>query len=198
LETKYLSAIPETFFTAYGSLFESLKLKKGETLLIRGATCALGYASIQLAKSVGAKVIGTTHKQEKMHFITDLGAEAILDSGKIGGTIYADKVLELIGPKTLLDSMRCLNQGGICCNTGILGGVYYLNDFDPIKDIPNGTYLTGFFSNYPTQKAIDNIFKLIKKGKITPFVGAEYKFANIRDALIAQTKGVDGKIVVTM
>ena len=36
--------------------------------------------------------------------------------------------------------------------TGILGGVYALNGFDLIKDIPNGVYLTGFFSNYPTQQ----------------------------------------------
>ena len=32
--------------------------------------------------------------------------------------------------------------------------VFTLNDFDPIKDIPNGVYLTGFFSNYPTKVEI--------------------------------------------
>jgi NADPH:quinone reductase-like Zn-dependent oxidoreductase len=198
LDIKYLAAIPETFFTAYGSLFGSLNLKKGETLLVRGATSALGYAAIQLAKTVGAKVIGTTHKKEKMHFITDLGAEAILDNGNLGGTVYANKILELVGPKTLRDSLQCLYLGGICCNTGILGGVYYLDEFDPIKEIPHGTYLTSFFSNYPTQEDIDNIFKLIEKGKITPFVAAEYKFSEVKQAIKAQEKGANGKIVVTL
>ena len=198
MENKYLAAIPETFFTAYGSLFECLGLKKGETLLIRGATCALGYAAIQLAKAIGAKVIGTTHKQEKMHFVTDLGAECILDNGTIAGTVYANKVLELIGPKTLRDSMKCLYHGGICCNTGILGGVYYLDGFDPIKEIPNGTYLTGFFSNYPTQEDIDNIYKILDSANIKPFIGASFKFSEIKEAIKAQEKGVNGKIVVTM
>lgn len=37
-----LGAIPETYFTAYGSLFECLKLKKEDVLLVRGAICYLG------------------------------------------------------------------------------------------------------------------------------------------------------------
>ena len=42
-----LAAVPETWFTAWGSLFECLQLKSEDTLLIRGATCALGYARSQ-------------------------------------------------------------------------------------------------------------------------------------------------------
>lgn len=55
-----------------------------------------------------------------------------------------------MGPKSLLDTMRCVRKGGIVCDTGILGGIYALDGFDPIKDIPNGVYLSGYFSNYPT------------------------------------------------
>ena len=47
-----MAAVPETWFTAWGSLFESLQLTPDDTLLIRGVTCALGYASIQLAKAL--------------------------------------------------------------------------------------------------------------------------------------------------
>lgn len=199
LDIEHLAAIPETFYTAWGSLFECLKLESEDTLLVRGATSALGYASMQIAKALGCRVIGTTHKKEKMHFITDLGCEAILDSeGKIVGKIYANKVLELIGPKTLRDSLRCCYRGGIVCNTGILGGEYFLNGFDPIKEIPNGVYLTGFFSNYPTQEAADSLFKFIDKHNLKPFIGASYKFNDIKLAIKAQEKGVDGKIVVIM
>lgn len=52
-----LAAIPETYFTAYGSLFEGLLLNAKDTLLIRGATSTVGQASIQLAKAVGATVV---------------------------------------------------------------------------------------------------------------------------------------------
>ncbi len=41
-----LGAVPETYFTAWGSLFECLHLIADDTLLIRGATCALGYAAV--------------------------------------------------------------------------------------------------------------------------------------------------------
>ena len=199
LDIKHLAAIPETFYTAWGSLFECLKLESKDTLLVRGATSALGYASMQIAKALGCHVIGTTHKKEKMHFITDLGCEAILDSeGKIAGKIYVNKVLELIGPKTLRDSLRCCYRGGIVCNTGILGGEYFLNGFDPIKEIPNGVYLTGFFSNYPTQEAVDSLLAFIDEHNLKPFIGASYKFNDIKLAIKAQEKGVDGKIVVIM
>ena len=128
-----------------------------------------------------------------------MGCEAILDSdGKIAGKIYVNKVLELIGPKTLRDSLRCCYRGGIVCNTGILGGEYFLNGFDPIKEIPNGVYLTGFFSNYPTQEAVDSLFEFIDEHNLKPFIGASYKFNDIKLAIKAQEKGVDGKIVVIM
>ena len=48
-----MGAIPETYFTAWGSLFECLHLQPSDRLLIRGATCALGYVSVQLAKALG-------------------------------------------------------------------------------------------------------------------------------------------------
>lgn len=58
------------------------------------------------------------------------------------------------------DSMKVLKKHGICCVTGILGGIEYINQFDP-KYIPNGKCLTSFFSNYPNQEIIDNIFNMI-------------------------------------
>ena len=61
-----LAAVPETWFTAWGSLFECLQLKPEDTLLIRGATCALGYAAIQIARALGCRVVATTHREAKL------------------------------------------------------------------------------------------------------------------------------------
>lgn len=101
-----MGAIPETYFTAWGSLFECLHLQPSDRLLIRGATCALGYVSVQLAKALGCTVIGTTHKEEKLSLLKEAGCdEAILDDGSmkeiIGGV---NKALELVGIKTLRES----------------------------------------------------------------------------------------------
>jgi len=195
-----LGALPETFFTAWGSLFERLNLSAGETLLVRGGTCALGYAAIQLAKALGCKVIATARKKENLPLLKEAGAdEAVSDIGRLAGTIKADKALELVGPKTLKDTMLCVRRGGIVCNTGVLGGVYYLNGFDPIKDIPAGVYLTGFFSNYPTQKSIDEMMSFIEKHKIRPKTGAVFAFDDIKKAIAVQESGaVSGKIVITV
>ena len=199
LSWERLAAVPETYFTAWGSLFECLQLKPDDTLLIRGATCALGYAAIQIAKALGCKVIATTHRESKLPLLTDAD-EAVLDDGTLSGEVSGvTKALDLVGPKYLRDTLRAVEKGGIVCNTGILGGVFALNGFDPIKEIPNGVYLTGFFSNYPTQETVDDIMAFLNKHRLEPMIGASYDFDHIRDACIALDGGkVNGKIVVTV
>ena len=194
-----LGAVPETYFTAWGSLFECLHLTANDTLLIRGATCALGYAAIQLAGALGCKVIATTHREDKLTLIAEAD-EAVLDDGRLTGRVHGvTKALDLIGPRNLRDTLTAVEKGGIVCQTGLLGGVYALSGFDPIKDIPNGVYLTGFFSNYPTQQVMDEIFAFLNEKKLAPVSGRVYDFEHIRDAVIAQDEGkVNGKIVVKL
>ena len=92
-----LGAVPETYFTAWGSLFECLHLTKEDTLLIRGATCALGYAAMQIAKALGCMVIASTHKESKLPLIADAD-EAVIDDGRLTGKIHGvTKALDLIG-----------------------------------------------------------------------------------------------------
>lgn len=193
------AAACETYFTACGSLFECLNLRSEDTLLIRGATCALGYAAIQIAKALGCRVIAATHKDSKLPLLS-AADEAVVDAGRLTGNIHgATKALDLVGPKYLTDTLTAVEKGALVCSTGILGGVYTLNGFDPIKDIPNGVYLTGFFSNYPTKKAMADIFAFIDKHRLSLLVGERFDFEHIRDACMALDSGsVNGKIVVTL
>ena len=192
-----LGAVPETYFTAWGSLFECLHLTAKDILLIRGATCALGYASLQIAKALGCKVIATTHRQDKLPLIAEAD-DAVIDDGRLTGKVRGvTKALDLIGPRNLKDTLTTVEKGGVVCQTGLLGGVYALNGFDPIKDIPNGVYLTGFFSNYPTQQIMDEIFAFLNEKKLVPVSGKVFGFDEIREAVIAQDEGkVNGKIVI--
>ncbi len=199
LEWEELAAVPETYFTAWGSLFECLDLKAKDTLLVRGATCALGYAAIQIAKALGCKVVATTHKAQKLPML-DAADERILDDGRLTGKVNGiTKALDLVGPRFLKDTLTAVEKGAIVCNTGILGGVYALNGFDPIKDIPNGVYLTGFFSNYPTQEIVNEMFEFFNEKKLVPISGGVFEFENIREAILAQENGsINGKIIVKM
>lgn len=197
LSWEALGAVPETYFTAWGSLFECLHLTAKDTLLIRGATCALGYASLQIAKALGCKVIATTHREDKLPLIAEAD-ETVIDDGKLTGKVRGvTKALDLIGPRNLKDTLTAVEKGGIVCQTGLLGGVYALNGFDPIKDIPNGVYLTGFFSNYPTQQVMYEIFAFLNEKKLVPVSGKVFDFDEIREAIIAQDEGkVNGKIII--
>lgn len=65
--------------------------------------------------------------------------------------------------------------------------------------MPNGVYLTGFFSNYPTRRDMDAIFAFLNEHAVTPRYGARYAFADIRQACTDLDSGrVNGKIIVTM
>lgn len=201
-----LAAIPESWFTAWGSLNQSLQLKVGETLLIRGGTSALGIAALSLAKGMGAVVATTTRKPERGEQLYDWGADMVmLDDGSLREQMTdafpdgIDCVLELTGPKTLLESLRFAAIHGRVCDTGVLGGVGILDGFDPIKDIPNGVYLTGFFSNYPTQRDVDDIFAFIQKHDVHPVIGAEFPLVEAGAAHRAIEDGeVFGKTILTM
>ncbi|MBP2656297.1 MAG: NADPH:quinone reductase and related Zn-dependent oxidoreductase [Firmicutes bacterium] len=190
-----------TYFTAWGSLFECLHLKPDDTLLIRGATCALGYAAIQLAKAFGCKVLATTHRESKLHLLEQAGVDLpLLDTGSLKGKIAGvTKALELVGPKTLMDTLNCIEKGVIVCQTGVLGGIYSLNNFDPIKDIPNGVFLTGFYSNMPTQDVMDDIFDYLNIYHLLPGIGKVYPFSQIAKACEDMDAGrVNGKIVIKL
>ena len=174
LSVEEIIAIPETYFTAFGSV-GGLNLKKDESILIRGATSACGLSAMQIATSIGAEIIATSREESRFGMLKDNGATfTVADDGEIEEKIKeiypegVDKILELVGPTTLDDSMNCLKEGGICCITGILGGVEYISEFNPIKTIPNNRYLTSFMSNFPTQKLIDDLFKFIVENNIKP------------------------------
>ncbi len=201
-----LAAIPETFYTAYGSLSMSLQLNSDDTLLIRGGTSTVGLAAVQLAKAIGVKVIATTRSERKSEILNKAGADGVViereDFRKRFLIEYphgATKVLELIGASTLLESLRVTSLHGIVCHTGLLGNVFSLKDFDPIKEIPSGVYLTGFYSNSPTQQQIDSMMKLIENSNIHPVIASKFTLEEIAKAHeLAEKRGQIGKIVVTV
>lgn len=150
-----------------------------------GGTSALGIASTLMAKALGVRVISTTNDENRVEFLKSIGVDKIIvdkNNFKEQMDENVDKILELVGPRTLEESMSFLNHHGIVCNTGVLGGVYSFAKFDPIKQIPNSVYLTSFYSNIPTQKEIDDMFNFLNKYNIKPIIGKIYDFESIQEA----------------
>lgn len=204
LEWSKLAAIPETYFTAYGSLFNCLQLTHEDVLLVRGGTSAAGLAAIQLAKTVGATVLASTRKETQRDLLISQGADHVLiDDGTLKNQLLKlypnriTKVLELIGPATLAESLSMVKFHGIVCVTGILGKKGTIENFYPIKDIPSGVYLTGFSSNNPTQKIIDDIFSHIKKHKLQPAIAKVFALYEIGQAhRLMENNEANGKFVI--
>eukprot|EP01053_Blabericola_migrator_P010595 Blabericola_migrator_1__10594@NODE_601_length_7399_cov_48_594790_g438_i0_p4_GENE_NODE_601_length_7399_cov_48_594790_g438_i0NODE_601_length_7399_cov_48_594790_g438_i0_p4_ORF_typecomplete_len321_score54_99ADH_zinc_N_2/PF13602_6/7_5e17ADH_zinc_N/PF00107_26/4_3e03ADH_zinc_N/PF00107_26/3e15ADH_N/PF08240_12/9_7e13Glu_dehyd_C/PF16912_5/4_6e03Glu_dehyd_C/PF16912_5/5_1e06ADH_N_2/PF16884_5/0_047_NODE_601_length_7399_cov_48_594790_g438_i017882750 len=197
-----LAAIPETFVTAYGSLFSSLKLVSQDSLLIRGATSSVGLAAIQLAKTVGATVLATTRSSAKVGLLNDAGANYVLVDGEsfVDGVLAVskggvNKILELVCVSTLDTSLQVLKQGGIVCVTGILGG-WTLKDFQPMS-VKAGTYLTSYHSD-AAGEVIDELFAHIGKHDIKPRVAKVFGLNQIQEAhAYMESNQANGKIVVT-
>ena len=198
-----MAAVPETFFTAYGSLFECLQLEKDDILLVHGATSALGIAAIQLAKAMRCIIIGTSRKPERLDFLQNIGADyVVVDNERLNDEILkvfpngVSKVLELIGPVVIPPISKILKKHGIICSTGQLGGTHK-DEFDVIKSIPNGVYLSSFYSNYPTQDIMDDIFKIIDEHHIDPVIGYVMTLDEIGVAHEPMERNqVNGKIVI--
>jgi len=163
-----LAAVPETYYTAYGALL-GLRLTGGDQVLVRGGTSGVGVAAAKLAHAMAdVTVTATTRQLAKTDQLLAAGFDAVIaeQDGRLATAEKFDRVLDLIGPATVADSLAHLNAGGIVSSTGQLGGQWTLTDFDPIMRIPNDCYLTSFYSGDVQITRLQDLLQLITSHNI--------------------------------
>ena len=200
-----LGALPEMLQTAWGALFSSLKLEKGERLLVRGGTSSVGLAATAIARHHGAFVVTTTRSQSREKLLRESGAQdVVIDGGSIAEEVRGrypegfDKVLELVGVTTLADSLKVAKKGGIVCTAGIVGGKWVMDQFTPNAVIPSGVYLTTYSSSVEAFMAtpLDKVARLVKDGTIRIPIKT-YRLEQIVEAHQAMDEGTaEAKMVV--
>jgi NADPH:quinone reductase-like Zn-dependent oxidoreductase len=200
-----MGAIPEMLQTAYGSLFKSLKLKKGDRLLVRGGTTSVGLAAASIAHNYGCYVAGTTRKKDREAMIKSAGCdEVFVDDGHVSKQIVAgeekfDKILELVGTSTLLDSLLCAKEGGSVCMTGMVGNAWELDKFSPMGAIPTAVNLTTYAGGPEDfiETPLEELAKQIKEGSLEVKIGKVFRLDEIVEAhRVMEENTAGGKIVI--
>jgi NADPH:quinone reductase-like Zn-dependent oxidoreductase len=211
LSWEQLAALPEVYCTAWSCLFTVLDVKRGERVLIRGATSTLGQAALHLAVDAGAVVTATTRREERFALLREMGAsEAVREeSGLFGREEHErsqkfDKTLNLIGNKVLLESVALTMAGGRMLQAGWLGGLEPVKDFNPMVQMESGVHFSLFHSkvlgtpefplpNIPLQE----IVRKIEQGKWDAKPARVFEYQDIVSAHRAlDSHDVGGKIVV--
>jgi len=206
LQWETLGAIPEMFQTVSGSLNQALEIAKGESLLIRGGTSSIGMLSSQLAKSKGLTVISSTRNPDKIQALLDNGVDhVVIDDGSVKDQVkevYPDgvnKVLELIGIRTLKDSLKCIAPKGIVCMTGILGNEWTMKEFTPMGDIPSLGRLTVYMgeSKNLSKELLQEFIDDVEKGTIKLNVDKVFQLNEVARAhRYMEENKAKGKIIV--
>jgi NADPH:quinone reductase-like Zn-dependent oxidoreductase len=183
LPWEIIGAIPEMLQTPWGSLFKSLKLKKGDRLLVRGGTTSVGLAAASIAHKHGCYVAGTTRRKDREAMMKSAGCdEVFVDGGHVSKQIGQekdkfDKVLELVGTTSLLDSLQCVKEGGSVCMTGMVGNAWELENF--------------------MSTPLEELAAQIKEGTLKVKIGKVFRLDEIVEAhRVMEENTAGGKIVV--
>jgi NADPH:quinone reductase-like Zn-dependent oxidoreductase len=199
-----LGAMPEMLQTAWGALFSALGLQAGERLLVRGGTTSVGLAATALARDAGAVVCATTRREAARDVVTRAGAQEVaIDDGRLASRLAGehrfDKVLELVGTTTLLDSLACLSPRGTVCMAGMVGDRWTLDDFEPMVAIPSKARLTTYSGGCADFMAtpLDELLIRVSRGTLPVSIGRVFAMEDIVEAhRLMEQGGANGKIVV--
>ncbi len=204
------AALPVAYGTAHRMLITHNTIKKGDRVLVLGASGGVGTGCVILAKMLGAEVIACAGSAEKLERLKALGADHVLDYkttdfskwavekyGKPQRRTYeggVDVVINFTGGDTWVPSLRCLKRGGSLLVCGATAG------HDPKEDL---RYIWSFElkvigSNSFYDDDLAALMGMIAGGRIRPVIDKVLPLEQAAEGLrLIQDREVMGKVIVT-
>lgn len=196
--------------TAYVALVRRGALKRGETLLVHGASGGMGMAAVQMGKHLGARVIATGSDPAKLAAVKEAGADEVIVIGggfrervkELTRGLGADVIYDPVGGDVFDESTRCIAWGGRLLVIGFTSGriasistnIALIKGFSVVGVRAGESGRRNPAQGRENEQAIDQI---AHSGVMTPYVGARFPFEQSLAALAAlRDRRFAGKIVV--
>ena len=171
------AALPISGLTAWQGLFDHARLTTGQTVLVHGAAGAVGSIAVQLAREVGARVIGTGRAADR-DVALGLGAQAFLDldADDLRHVGEVDVVFDVIGGDVLERSTALVRPGGTVVTIAA----------PPTVQPVDGR--TVFFVVEPDRARLADLAQRVRSGRLTPLVGAVRPLSEAADAFTRRVR----------
>ncbi len=204
------ASLPVAYGTAHRMLITHNTVKKGDRVIVLGASGGVGTGCVLLAKMLGAEVIACASSEGKLRALKDMGADEVVDYTKTDWSKWAvekygkpqrrsyeggvDVVVNFTGGDTWVPSLRCLKRGGKLLVCGATAG------YDPKEDL---RYVWSFEieikgSNSFYDEDLAGLMTLIQEGRIKPVIDKVLPLEQAAEGLrLIQDREVIGKVVVT-
>jgi len=174
--TALVSPIP----TPLKALRDRAQLRPLEDVLIVGAAGGVGIHAVQIARALGARVLGVDLGEAKMAAALEAGAEAVIDGARgpfdqevrrLTDGKGADVVLEYVGtPATLSASYASLSRAGRLVVQAFQPGTVFA--CDPTRFVNDEIVVTG--SRYINRRDLQDAVELVRRRLVRPMVGQTF------------------------
>lgn len=202
LDPAVAAAVPIAFGTAIRMLFEIGKISASDLILVLGASGGVGIACVQLAKMIGARVIGAAGSADKCQRLRELGVDHAIDYSKqdfsreawtLSGKKGMDVVINFTGGDTWVPSLRTLKPRGKLLTCGATAGYETSNDmrFIWVRELQ----ILG--SNGYSKQDVATALDLVAADRVKPVISHRLPLSEAREAeRLMENRELFGKIVL--
>jgi NADPH:quinone reductase-like Zn-dependent oxidoreductase len=184
------ASLPLVGTSAVQAITEYLNVRPGQRILIHGAAGGIGSVAVQLAKHLGAYVIGTAFSDD-IEYVTKLGANEVIDvqAQQFDKVVRdVDGVLDTVGGETNAKSYGVIKRGGVLVSMTVQP--------DQARMSETGVKAIAQFTQ-PTTERLTKLAELVDAGAIKPNIDRVFTLDQAAAAFkYRETNKPRGKVMI--